>query len=677
MEFRVLSYNIHRAIGVDRRFRPERIASIIRYYEPDVVLLQEVDDGVPRSTRAEPGERAGEPARLRALRAGANVSLRKGTYGNATLSRFPILRERNIDLSVGARKRRGCQHTTLAIDDGADGRASSRCSTCTSVSPRASASSRPGSCAVARVPGAGRGTAVHRRRRLQRLALAAAADLHRGVLLRLRHRGRPGSSLPMQTYPSFSPRGALDRFYYPRPRACARRAAAGSRCPRSRAITCRSWPTSVWRAVDRCSSTRRATSSFAISLARFAPGAGVAAFLLLALGAGCGSAAAGGGRRGRVSRADRDRHSRRARRGRAGRCGARTPRLDRSSRGVLGGRGVASASWSAGSLASVMTGLPPSVHGATHPAHPWLRPDVPTLSQQLSAAGFATRAFYASQWSGPEFGLGRGFEAVRPVKRRAAERWLAGLPEGPSFTWIEIPLPGSVPRDGRHRGGGRQKTRGSEVGGAAKRGRAPRASAEADRRLRRLLDALERGGRRDDTLVVVLGDHGEGALAGAGAARAHLGRASVEVPVAIRAPEALRDRFETPRGSTVGLDRLYATVLELAGMHRRPRRRRVSCGRVRGWPSPSCGSRAAAMRSPSTKTATSCAGAATSRRPNPTSSRPGAPRSEPGAAPPTATRSAVSRSSSSRPGCGAGERPRARSVARAGRSRGDRRRRSA
>src|SRR4030095_3601651 len=49
MDLRVLSYNIHRAIGVDRLFRPERVAAIIRYHEPDIVLLQEVDDGVPRS----------------------------------------------------------------------------------------------------------------------------------------------------------------------------------------------------------------------------------------------------------------------------------------------------------------------------------------------------------------------------------------------------------------------------------------------------------------------------------------------------------------------------------------------------------------------------------------------------------------------------------------------------
>ena len=49
---------------------------------------------------------------------GHNVTLRKGRYGNATLSRWPIVRERNIDLTVEALKRRGCQHTTIVVLDG-------------------------------------------------------------------------------------------------------------------------------------------------------------------------------------------------------------------------------------------------------------------------------------------------------------------------------------------------------------------------------------------------------------------------------------------------------------------------------------------------------------------------------------------------------------------------------
>jgi len=108
VRLRVVSWNIHRAIGVDRRFRPERVTSILDYYSPDVVMLQEVDDGAPRSRELDLGREL-----ARAL--GHNVRLRRGRYGNATLSRWPILRERNIDLTVGFLRRRGCQHTRIAV----------------------------------------------------------------------------------------------------------------------------------------------------------------------------------------------------------------------------------------------------------------------------------------------------------------------------------------------------------------------------------------------------------------------------------------------------------------------------------------------------------------------------------------------------------------------------------
>ena len=38
MRLRVLTYNIHRAIGVDRRFRPERIIEIVESHDADIVL---------------------------------------------------------------------------------------------------------------------------------------------------------------------------------------------------------------------------------------------------------------------------------------------------------------------------------------------------------------------------------------------------------------------------------------------------------------------------------------------------------------------------------------------------------------------------------------------------------------------------------------------------------------
>ena len=116
MKLRIVSYNIHRAIGVDRRFRPDRIASILADHRPDLVLLQEVDEGVPRSRELNLAEEIADSLGLEYYALGHNVSLRKGWYGNATLSKYPILRERNIDLSIGRRKRRGCQHTTLSVE---------------------------------------------------------------------------------------------------------------------------------------------------------------------------------------------------------------------------------------------------------------------------------------------------------------------------------------------------------------------------------------------------------------------------------------------------------------------------------------------------------------------------------------------------------------------------------
>ena len=118
MDLRILSYNIHRAIGVDRRFRPERIAAILAHYDADIVLLQEVDVGVPRSRELNLARELAELGNYPHYAVGLNVKLRKGMYGNATLSRYPIARQCNIDLTLDNRKARGCLFTELELDDG-------------------------------------------------------------------------------------------------------------------------------------------------------------------------------------------------------------------------------------------------------------------------------------------------------------------------------------------------------------------------------------------------------------------------------------------------------------------------------------------------------------------------------------------------------------------------------
>lgn len=121
MRFRVLSYNIHRAIGVDRRFRLDRIIKILEHYQADIALLQEVDVGVPRSRKLNLAEELATAVGYSHYAVGLNVKLRKGQYGNATLSRYPIQRRRNINLTVDNRKTRGCLHTTILLPDAKNG----------------------------------------------------------------------------------------------------------------------------------------------------------------------------------------------------------------------------------------------------------------------------------------------------------------------------------------------------------------------------------------------------------------------------------------------------------------------------------------------------------------------------------------------------------------------------
>jgi len=118
MNLKVLTYNIHRAIGVDRRFRPERIVQILAHHEADLVLLQEVDEGAPRSRELDLARELGREAGYDHVAAGYNVALRKGRYGNAILSRWPMIIHRNIDLTIDERKRRGCLHARLRIEKG-------------------------------------------------------------------------------------------------------------------------------------------------------------------------------------------------------------------------------------------------------------------------------------------------------------------------------------------------------------------------------------------------------------------------------------------------------------------------------------------------------------------------------------------------------------------------------
>lgn len=86
---RVMTYNIHVGIGMDKKLNLQRIADVINQERPDLVGLQEVDRGVQRTERI---DEVAEIARLTRMEYAFayNLPFQGGQYGVAILSRFPI-----------------------------------------------------------------------------------------------------------------------------------------------------------------------------------------------------------------------------------------------------------------------------------------------------------------------------------------------------------------------------------------------------------------------------------------------------------------------------------------------------------------------------------------------------------------------------------------------------------
>ncbi|HSS22379.1 MAG TPA: endonuclease/exonuclease/phosphatase family protein [Pyrinomonadaceae bacterium] len=90
---RVMTYNIHVGVGMDKKLDLQRIADVINGQHPDLVGLQEVDRGVKRT---EGKDEIVELARMTSMNYAFahNLDFQGGAYGVAVLSRFPI---ENID----------------------------------------------------------------------------------------------------------------------------------------------------------------------------------------------------------------------------------------------------------------------------------------------------------------------------------------------------------------------------------------------------------------------------------------------------------------------------------------------------------------------------------------------------------------------------------------------------
>jgi endonuclease/exonuclease/phosphatase family metal-dependent hydrolase len=100
----VATYNVHRCVGRDGRCDPERTLAVLRELDADAVALQELQ------WRPDDAMHLLQQLALKlgyAALAGPTLLRAEGHYGNAVLTRLPVLDTATVDLSVPGREPRG------------------------------------------------------------------------------------------------------------------------------------------------------------------------------------------------------------------------------------------------------------------------------------------------------------------------------------------------------------------------------------------------------------------------------------------------------------------------------------------------------------------------------------------------------------------------------------------
>ena len=111
---RVVTYNIHTCVGVDRRYDPARIVAVLRGIDADIACLQEVDARRRIERHADQWAYLSEATGCQVVLGGGD---RRGRFDNAILTRFPVLAARTLDLTVAGYEPRGAIDADLLIGD--------------------------------------------------------------------------------------------------------------------------------------------------------------------------------------------------------------------------------------------------------------------------------------------------------------------------------------------------------------------------------------------------------------------------------------------------------------------------------------------------------------------------------------------------------------------------------
>jgi arylsulfatase A-like enzyme/Tfp pilus assembly protein PilF len=257
---------------------------------------------------------------------------------------------------------------------------------------------------------------------------------------------------------------------------------------------------------------------------------------------------------------------------------ARTPNLDAlAGGGVLFAQAQAAAPLTLPAHSSIMTGTYPTFHGVRLNGNTSLSQEQTTLAEVLAGKGYQTAAFVGAFVLDGRWGLNQGFQLYddhfdlgryrhldlagvqRPADQvmNAALEWLEGHRQGPFFAWIhfyDAHSPYEPPEPFR-----------SEFGARGPAGLYDGEIAFVDQQLGRGLAWLRDRGLADRTVVVVIGDHGEGLGShGEGTHGFFVYDYALHVPFLISTPfAALQQRRVETQVSAVDV---FPTVLALCGL---------------------------------------------------------------------------------------------------------------
>lgn len=249
---------------------------------------------------------------------------------------------------------------------------------------------------------------------------------------------------------------------------------------------------------------------------------------------------------------------------------ALTPALDSiAANGVLFEKAYTPVPLTLPSHATMLTGLYPPEHGLHVNGMGHLASEIPALAEILQQRNYSTGAFLSAFVLNSKFGLNRGFQTYDDdlskttqadsfLHRRrdgrsvmdAALSWLQERTSQPFFCWIHL-----------YDAHGEYDARESVFGDRFVREPYDAGIATQDLQVARLTEFLKKRGLAKQTLVIIVGDHGEGLMEhGEQEHGMLLYESAVRVPLIISGPPFVKAGRRVP--SPVSLVDLMPTVLE-------------------------------------------------------------------------------------------------------------------